>query len=76
MKRTMYQGVKFGAADIKIDGEDGKLLQFFDPKTEEYIEFPMADKDAKHIARLLSGGAGLVIPTEEDKKTYGPGFPD
>lgn len=76
MKRTMYQGVKFGATDIQIDGEKGKLLQFFDPKTEEYIEFPMADADAQHIARLLTGGAGLVIPTDEDKRTYGPGFPE
>jgi hypothetical protein len=56
MKRTTYQGVKFGAADITIDGEKGKLLQFFDPKTDEYIEFPMGDEDAQHIARLLTGG--------------------
>lgn len=76
MKRTTYQGVQFGAADIKIDGEGGKLLQFFDPKTDEYIEFPMSDGDAKHIARLLAGATGLVLPTEEDKKTYGPGYPD
>lgn len=73
MKRTMYQGVQFGAADIKIDGEDGKLLQFYDPKADEYIEFPMADKDAKHVARLLGGGAGLVMPTDEDKRTYSAG---
>lgn len=76
MKRSVYQNVQFGVGDIKIDGENGKLLQFFDPKTEEYVEFPMADEDAKHIARLLTGAAGIVIPTDEDKKTYGPGYPD
>ena len=76
MKRTTYQGVQFGAADITIDGEKGKLLQFFDPKTDEYVEFPMSDQDAQHIARLLTGGTGLVMPTPEDQKTYGPGYPD
>ena len=75
MKRVVYQSVQFGVGEIKIDGENGKLLQFFDPKTDEYIEFPMGEDDAKHIARLLSG-TSLVMPTDEDRKTYGPGYPD
>ncbi len=70
MKRTVYQGVKFGAADISIDGEQGKLLQFFDEKANEYIEFPMSAEEAKQIASLLSGG-NIVLPTPEDKKAYG-----
>lgn len=75
MRRTTYQAVQFGVGDIKIDGEKGKLLQFFDPKTEEYIEFPMGEDDAKHIARLLTG-SNIVLPSDEDRKTYGPGYPD
>jgi len=71
MKRTVYQGVKFGAADISIDGEKGKLLQFFDEKANEYIEFPMSAEEAKQIASLLIGGGNIVLPTPEDKKAYG-----
>lgn len=74
MKRTVYQGVKFGVGDITIDGEKGRLLQFFDPKSDEYVEFPMAESDAQHIARLLTGG--VVLPDEKDTRTYGPGFPE
>ena len=74
MKRMVYQGVKFGVGEIKIDGQNGKLLQFFDPKTEEYVEFPMAEADAQHIARLLTGG--VVLPNSDDTRTYGPGFPE
>jgi hypothetical protein len=70
MKRTVYQGVKFGTGEITIDGEQGKLLQFFDEKANEYIEFPMSAEEAKQIASLLTSG-NVVLPTLEDKKAYG-----
>lgn len=59
MKRTVYQGVKFGVQDVKIDDDDGqvdgKLLQFYHEKSDEHVEFPMSDAEAKTMADLLLG---------------------
>lgn len=55
MKRISIQGVKFGVADITIDGTPGKLLQFFSEKTEEFWEFPMGNEEASQMGSLLIG---------------------
>jgi hypothetical protein len=55
MKRLIYQGVKFGVGEMMIDGEPGRLLQFWDEKVDEFIEFPMTNEDAKNISDLLIG---------------------
>ena len=66
MKRTTYQGVQFGVADITMDGEAGKLLEFYNEDSKEYLDFPMSVKDAEHIASLLMGRSGLVMPTRDE----------
>lgn len=64
MKRTTYQAVQFGVADITMDGEPGKLLEFYNPDSKEYLDFPMSNKDAEHIASLLvSKMSKVVVPT-------------
>lgn len=65
MKRTSYQGVQFGVVEITLEGERGKLLQFYNPKTDEYIDFPMGEDDAKRMATLLMGGT-VKIATPQD----------
>lgn len=49
MKRTVYQGVKFGVQDVKIDDDDGQV------DGDEHVEFPMSDAEAKTMADLLLG---------------------
>lgn len=75
MKRTIYGQVEYVVADINPevnDGQPGKILQFRDTTTGEFIDFPMSNDNARDLASKLNGTGLTVVGNAGPGQTTAP----